>query len=79
MDYRGHSIDDNISYDDKGRKFISIGIYRVIQVKKDFVGIYSQCGTLITHCAKWKRATKIAKLLLDSYCDGYEDREMWYY
>lgn len=72
MYYRGRYIDDEVLYDDKNRKFIWISHYKVIENRKDFVGIYTQLGELITHCSNWKRATKTAKLLLDAYCDGYE-------
>lgn len=72
MNYRGYDIDDKVSYDEKNRKYIRIGFYKVVEVKKGFVGVYSQWNELITHCKRWNRATKIAKILLDTYCDGYE-------
>lgn len=78
MNYRGYYIDDNISYNEKGQKYINIGFYRVIEVKKGFVGIYKS-RDLITHTKSWNRATKTAKLLLDAYCDGYEMAREDYY
>lgn len=77
MYYRGYVIDDNVSYNEKCQKYIRIGFYKVIQVKSDFVGVY-EGEHLITHAKSWKRATKIAKLLLDAYCDGYDDAAIYY-
>lgn len=76
MYYRGYSIDDKISYDED-KKCINIGMYKVKQEKHNFVGIYKD-GNLITHFNSWKRATKIAKILLDAHCNGYEVAKDYY-
>ena len=72
MYYRGRWIDNKVSYDDKGKMYIKIGMYTVREEKEGFVGVYKD-KALITHTNNWKRATKTAKLLLDAYCDGYGD------
>ena len=66
-----YSIDDNVSYNEKGQMYINIGPYKVIQIKEGLVYVCDNKNRLITHCDKWKRATKTAKLLLNAYTAGY--------
>ena len=79
MKYKNFIIDDEVSYDNKNRMYIWIGIYKVLQINKETVRIYNKKNELITHCNSWRKATKTAKLLLDSYYEGYYDGIAKYY
>lgn len=72
MYFRGYVIDDKVSYTDKDEKYIWIGMYKVVQHKKNYVAIYNNYGSFITHTTNWRKSTKLAKHLLNAYCEGYE-------
>lgn len=62
---------------------MTFGRYLVIQEKKDFNAIYKKeyaasPKEFVLHKTSWRQATKIAKLLNDTYLEGFEDAKEQY-
>lgn len=60
---------------DDGRPYTAIGRYHIVKESEKMTGIYFyHCGLkiLVTSKPKWSQAIKLAKLLNESYNQGYE-------